>query len=276
MRLGVFLMAYIIAVCNNKGGVGKTTATANIAWGLARRGFRVAAIDLDPQGNLSDMMLGGWADKSGIMEETFAGSSPGMNNAYIFFCGPNLPVPIRDTERKIDIFPCTNHLAQITEVRNEDTFDAFNSKLLKIIEKNKYDFVFIDTLPSLTNLQVMAIMCCSHVLIPSSFEKLGVQGISHIFDSIQKIKQTRDLEILGVFNAMGDPRETINEAEWRKVLAENCGSVLLESKITQSVKVREASTLNRSCFEYNSASKQALQYESLIDEILGRLGVDDE
>jgi chromosome partitioning protein len=266
-------MCRVIAVCNNKGGVGKTTASANIAWGLARRGFKVGVIDLDPQGNLSDMMLGEWADRSGIMESTSAGEAPGMNNAYIFFAGPNLPVPIRDEGRNIDIFPCTNHLAQVAEEKNEDSFDGFSEKLEKVVDKYKYDFLMIDTLPSLTNLQVLAIMCATDILIPTSFEKLGVQGVHHMLDTTRKIQRNNNVRVLGVFNAMGDSRETINEGGWKDLLIDSCGDLLLETKITQSVKVKEASTFNMSCYEYSKQSKQSLQYESLIEELLERMEI---
>lgn len=264
-------MTKIIAVSNQKGGVGKTTTSANLAWGLMGRGYKVAAIDLDPQGNLTDLMIESSVDKQGMCHEAPEGLRPGFFNSYMFLVEGGLPKCFDSSG--VDVYPTTKHLSEIVERETDQVIKTFRSKLMNVCAENDYDYVVIDTLPSLTSLQLAAVSCATHILIPTIFDAFSVQGIDSLLEvcSLAKKYYNPQMEIVGIFNALGEPRETNNEAVWGVQCSEAFGELMMESKITTSVKVRESSTFRKSIFEYAPKSKQAEQFNALIDEVLSKL-----
>ena len=249
----------IIAVVNQKGGVGKTTTTINLGAALVENGFRVLLIDIDPQGNASTGL--------GIEKD-----QRGMTTYDLLL----EEAPIQDVVQStgIDglwIAPATTDLssADIEMVANEKRNHLLHDALRQVeMDAFKFDFVLIDCPPSLSLLTVNALVASHSVLVPLQSEFYALEGLSQLLQTIREVRQSvnKDLRIEGIVLTMYDARNNLSrqvEADAR----ENLGELVFETVIPRNVRLSEAPSYALPVLEYDSTSKGSQAYRSLAREL---------
>jgi len=257
-------MAKVIAIGNNKGGIGKTTTATNLATGLVRAGKRVLAIDNDPQGHLSKSL---GIERPASLEFT-------LNNV-MYNLVHDIPVEPGDglieTAEGVDLMP-TNLKYSGMEL---DLFSAMNREhILKdyvTMMRPFYDYIIIDCQPTLGLLTVNAFTAADSVLIPVTPEALPVDGLQQLFQTIGMIKKKLNpgLEIEGILftivdNRTRDAKEVMQAV--RSAFEENIH--FYDKVIPASVRAKECPATGYSIFEYDPEGKVAAGYASLIKEVL--------
>lgn len=255
----------IIAVANQKGGVGKTTTAINLSAGLAEAGARVLLVDIDPQGNAS----------------TGLGIEPGSRRltSYDMFMDD---VPVRDIIQKtgvtgVWISPATSDLSStdMDLVSNEHrSFLLRDSLRQPAIDEFSFDFILIDCPPSLNLLTINAMVAADSVLVPLQSEFFALEGLSQLMLTIREVRQTAnpDLRIEGVLLTMYDGRNNLAqqvEADVRETL----GELVFPTVIPRNVRVSEAPSYALPVLSYDSSSKGSEAYRALAKELLRRHGV---
>lgn len=244
-------MSNIITISNHKGGVGKTTSALNIGAGLASLGKTVLLIDLDPQANLSQSL--------GIREpeETVYGS---IRGDY-----PLTPVQIAD---RLDLVPSTLDLsgAEI-ELSSETGREYILRELLEPL-RDRYDYILIDSPPSLGLLTINALTASQEVFIPLQAQYLALQGLSKLIEVIDKIQKrlNKSLRIGGVFITQYDNRKVLNRNVVETIEAHFEGKVF-KTRIRDNVALAEAPTAGLDIFRYAPKSYGAEDYLALSEEI---------
>lgn len=246
----------IIAVVNQKGGVGKTTTTVNVAAGLAAAGKSVLLFDLDPQGNAT----------SGLGIEKHQAVS-----AYELLChGHQLSEAVLETNvAHLYIVPSNTQLAgaEIELVERERREYA----LQQVLQSADFDYIIIDCPPSLGLLTINALTAASLVLMPVQAEYYALEGLSQLLNTVQAVKHStnQNLEMLGVVLTMYDKRTSLSEQvrdEVKKYFGEN----LFKTVIPRNIRLAEAPSYGKTIFEHDKWSKGARSYKSLTKEILAR------
>lgn len=257
-------MSKIIAVVNQKGGVGKTTTTLNLGYALANHGKKVLLIDLDPQGSLT-ISLG--QDSNDELQNTIADL---MGMAIM-----DQPLPATDEYilhiGKLDLIPCNIELSA-TEVNLVDTMSR--EMILKyVIHEFKYDYeyIIIDCSPSLGMLTVNALAACDSIIIPVTPEYLSARGIQLLFDTIRRTRNriNPNIKIDGILFTMYTERLNLTK-EMKKMLEETFGKIvnIYQTCIPKSVRVGESALQNQSVIEYAEKNKVSLAYNKLAQEVL--------
>ncbi len=251
----------IIAICNQKGGVGKTTSTINIAAYLGRMGYRTLLIDLDPQGN--------------------AGSGLGINkyrietSIYHTLIGQaDLPSVIKKTDyENLYIAPANRDLigAEIELMQMLARETKLKTALQSV--QNDFDFCLIDCPPSLSLLTVNALTACESVLIPVQAEYYALEGISELVNTIELVKQNLNptLQICGIFSTMYDSRNNLANQVVQEIKS-FFGEKVFNTLIPRNVKLSESPSHGEPIAVYDAKSKGAESYETLSQEIVERLG----
>ena len=252
--------AKIISVTNQKGGVGKTTTTINLAAALSKLQKKVLIIDLDPQGNASTGL--------GVEVEDRELST------YEFLVeGVPLEKVTMETEISgLDIVPATIDLssADIDLISNEKRSYLLHAALRKKQQdKQKYDYILIDCPPSLNILTVNAMVASHSVLIPLQSEFFALEGLSQLLLTVKEVRQTanENLRVEGIVLTMFDGRNNLSkqvEADARSNLRE----LVFKTNIPRNVRVSEAPSYSMSVLTYDPASKGSKAYMSLAKELL--------
>jgi len=260
-------MYKIIALSNQKGGVGKTTSAINLAKTFSNIGKKVLVIDNDPQGNLTKAVL----DDDNSIGVINSLKKPGEANSYFLYEDDAVIKPIKVNEN-LDVIGASKHLAEMSTRPFEITMTfAENVKALAA----NYDLVFIDCLPSFGNIQTAAFVTATDVIIPTLLDDFSVTGINEMMKVINKgllKKLNPDLNVLGILVNQKSAQKVLVEHHFLDELKEAYGDMVLETMITHSKKMVESHVFKQSIKEYNAKSKQAEQYDRLMDEVLKRLG----
>jgi chromosome partitioning protein len=251
-------MPTVIAVANQKGGVGKTTTTANLGAALARQGQRVLLIDMDPQGNLTSAL-----GISKTVEHTIA-------DALLDYRSALPAITVQDDLGMLDIAPATLGLASAEAALMNKL--GREQRLRDQLARNAtgYDTVLIDTPPSLGLLTINALVAADRVLIPTEARFFSLQGLQMIQESIEEVLYLNPkLGILGILLSKLD-RRLREEKQVAEYLRERWGALVFDTEVRTSSKVLEASSTGRTVFGYVGAERAADVYAMLAQEVLRR------
>lgn len=252
--------ALVIALCNQKGGVGKTTSTINLGAALAETGRRVLLVDFDPQGSLSVGL--------GVNPHTLEQS------IYTLLMGRGLdarevilPTKVPD----LDVLPANIDLSAaevqlVNEVAREQTLRRVLAPL-----RAEYDIILIDCAPSLGLLTVNALTASDRVLMPLECEFFALRGIALLTDTIEKVQDrlNPDLQVLGILGTMFDGR-TLHTREVMARVVEAFGDQVFHTVIRRTVKFPETTVAGEPITTYAPASPGAEAYRTLAQEVLAR------
>lgn len=252
-------MGRVIAVTNQKGGVGKTTTCVNLAASLVATKKKVLLIDLDPQGNAT---MGSGIDKNAVEQSLYD---------VLVHDVPIAKVSVHAENCGYDIIPSN---ADVTAAEVE--LLAIEGKEFRLrdalaIERAEYDYIIIDCPPSLNMLTVNAMTAAQGVIIPMQCEYYALEGLSALLETIAQIQQVLNpkLEIDGLLRTMYDPRNSLTNDVSRQ-LTEYFGDKVYRTVIPRNVRLAEAPSHGMPVMAYDKQSKGAMSYLVLAGEILRR------
>jgi chromosome partitioning protein len=253
--------ARVIAMCNQKGGVGKTTSTINLGAAIAELGRRVLLVDFDPQGALSVGLGINPHELDLTLYNLLLDRNVGIDEVLLKTNVPNL-----------DLLPCNIDLSAaevqlVNEVAREQTLQRALAPVL-----DEYDVVIIDCQPSLGLLTVNALTVAHAVVVPLECEYFALRGVALLADTIEKVQQRLNpqLRLEGILATMYDPR-TVHGREVMSRVVDAFGDTVFHTVIGRTVRFPETTVAGEPITSYASSSNGAKAYRQLAREVLGRL-----
>lgn len=253
-------MARVVAVANQKGGVGKTTTVVNLAAGLAELGRRVLIVDLDPQGNAT---MG-----SGIAKQAL------QQSGYQVLLGDATIEQARQPAKQggYDVLPANRDLGGAElELVNELAREARLKNAITAVA-DQYDYVLIDCPPSLNLLTLNGLVAADSVLIPMVCEYYALEGLSDLVTTLRKVRVAVNpkIEIMGLLRTMFDSRSKLSQ-QVAEQLARHFGDKVFDTVIPRNVRLAEAPSHGLPGLIYDRTSRGAQAYLALAQELIGRL-----
>lgn len=254
-------MMKVISFSNQKGGVGKTTTTAAMAAVLKNKGFRVLAIDLDPQGNLT-FCMGGDIEFGPTIYDVFKGD-----------------VKAQFAIQRTNVVDVIASSILLSGIELEFTGNGREYMLKSIIKKleNFYDFVLIDTPPALSILTINAFTASDCIIVPMGSDIFSLQGLSQLNETVEYIKKYSNerLKIAGILLTRFNERTHLsNEVRGTAtMIANDLGIHLFEKFIRSSVSVTESQSLQKNLLKYAPTNNAVYDYIAFVDEFLEREGI---
>jgi chromosome partitioning protein len=261
LQLGRIAVVKIIAIANQKGGVGKTTTAVNLAWALAEQGQRILIIDLDPQGNATSALGLQEVENSSLYDCLLGGASiidkvlPTRRDGLFV-----VPADLDLAGAEVEIARMSDHLTRLartlTVLRNDQTFD----------------FVLIDCPPSLGILMTNALAAADELFTPIQCEYFALEGLVKIVRVVEQVRDSganNQLEIGGIVMTMFDGRTKLSGQVVAEV-REHFGERVYETVIPRTVRLSEAPSFGKSILEYDARGSGAEAYRALCREFLRR------
>jgi chromosome partitioning protein len=253
-------VAIVISVTNQKGGVGKTTSAVNIAYYLAKMGKRTLLIDFDPQGNATS---GLGFDKQGLV---------GTMTEVIMETKLLADIILPTEHKNLFLAPSTSHLAN-TEVELAQANRRFSRLKNAINTLHNYDFVIIDSPPSLSLLTVNGLIAARYILLPVQAEFYALEGLGQLLETMKLVRKSMNptLDLLGVLPTMVDGRTTLSGQVHEEIKKHFPGKVF-KTTIPRNIRLAEAPSHGLPVGAYDKFSKGARAYKAVTKEVLERVG----
>jgi len=251
-------VAHIIAVANQKGGVGKTTTAINIAAYLSKQGKKVLLVDLDPQGNTSS---GLGIDKSALthtLYDVLSGSITAVNAV------------LSTAYNGLDILPASNVLAAAEiEISTRQKREFILKSALHGLE---YDYIFIDCPPSLGLLTINGLVAANMLLIPAQAEYYALEGLGQLINTVKRVRAALNpqLRLLGVVVTMYDGRTSLSGAVMDE-LHKHFGELVFDTTVPRNIRLAEAPSHGKPIFAYDRFCRGAFAYKKLTKEVARRV-----
>lgn len=254
----------IIAIANQKGGVGKTTTTFNLGVALAKQGKKVLLVDIDPQSNLTT--YAGWYDQDKLDLTLTDLMKQSMTD---------MPIQTKECilhhNENIDLIPSNLDLAALETSLAYAMSREFSVKNCLDSVKSNYDYILLDCQPSLGMLTINALACANSVIIPVQSQYFATKGMTELLKTVNRIKRqiNPNLKIDGALLTLVDKRTNLSK-EIESQIRENYGSVLklYNTQIPLAVKTAESTASGNSIFTYDKNNKVAEAYSSFAKEVL--------
>lgn len=257
------ISATVLALVNNKGGVGKTTSAVNIAAGIAARGFKVLLVDMDAQGSAS-LSLG----------LTRADLRPGTADVLLDAYPARKGIRKSLSTQPLDILPGSMDLASADillagVMGREEVLKASIQSLLK-----DYDYIVLDCPPSMGLLTVNAVIAADYYLVPVTPDYLALEGLVNLLEAVKKIRAGIGgaAELMGILLTLADYRLNATR-EIGELIRAHYGKIVFKTEIRGNVKLKEAPSFGKTIFDYDDRSSGAEAYRGVVKEVLRRATV---
>jgi len=249
-------VARIIAVANQKGGVGKTTTSINLAASMAELGRRVLLVDMDPQGNAT---MGCGVDKQQVELSCY--------DVLLEGCDPASAV-VSPEQVKNDVLPSNMDLAGAeVHLLDEDNRESLLKNALATLSE-KYDYIFIDCPPSMNMLTINALVAADSVLVPMQCEYFALEGLSSLMETLKQVRESvnKQLKLEGLLRTMFDRRSRLTR-DVNEQLISHFSDKVFETVIPRNIRLAEAPSFGLPAIIYDKHSRGAVAYMDLASEL---------